>query len=122
MKKWLQIGMVSLLCVFSASPVMAGGFDHTTTDSMIAAGTAARDIDTYDATRTRGLDTNGINGNGINGNGINGNGINGINDGMNGTNGNVRGFAADDDAGNWGWLGLLGLIGLAGMFNRGKER
>ena len=30
--------------------------------------------------------------------------------------------AADDDAFDWGWLGLLGLLGLAGMRGRDRER
>jgi hypothetical protein len=34
---------------------------------------------------------------------------------------NYRAYATDDNAIDWGWLGLLGLVGLAGLFGRDRS-
>ncbi|MDF2921921.1 MAG: hypothetical protein K0R57_835 [Paenibacillaceae bacterium] len=50
-------------------------------------------------------------------------GVNGTNDYTGTGTGTYNAYAtADDDAMDWGWLGLLGLVGLAGLMGRNRER
>ena len=118
MKRMMQIALVSLICLISASPAMAAGNDTNSTynRSETVTGTSTGTGAGMNGYRMDVNSTYGNNGT------VNNNGYR-TNNRVNNNNGTFRGYADNvNDGTNWGWLGLLGLLGLAGMFNRNKHK